>query len=187
MDKMTPEEKAARARQRMIDKAREYTLGTYARQVATVFQRVIRAEAAARPDGRIPVVLNGEVTTVFRRVGLCVCVTCGRVGPWSGGLGGMHTGHFLASRCNSILFEEQNVAPQCSSCNIFRSGEQQLFRIWMLAVRGPNTVERLERLKAEVRQFTRDELVDMKIAYQARLKAAEKRMNPYSSCQGDVK
>src|SRR5678815_696331 len=86
-----------------------------------------------------------------------------------------HTGHFLASRVNSILFEEDNVAPQCSSCNFYRSGEQQLFRKWMLEVR-PEAVERLERLKTQSKQFTRDELVDMRIGYAARLKAAEERM-----------
>jgi hypothetical protein len=46
----------------------------------------------------------------------------------------------------------------------------------MLAVRGADIVERLERLKATTRQFTRDELVDMRIEYAARLKAAEERM-----------
>ena len=170
---MTPYERAGRARQRMLDKAREYTLGTYARQVATVFQQVVRAEAAALPAGNTPAVVDGQLSAVFRRVGECVCVTCGKVGPWSGGLGGMHAGHFIGSRCNSILFEECNVAPQCSHCNRYRSGEQQLFRVWMLRVRGRETVERLERLKAETRHFTREQLVDMKIEYKARLKAAE--------------
>ena len=173
---MTTEEKAERKRQRMLDKAREYTIGTYASQMATVFQRLIRAEAAAEPNGMAPAVVDGQLSVVFRRVGQCVCVTCGKVQPWSSGLGGMHAGHFLASRCNSILFEEENVAPQCSHCNRYRGGEPQLFRIWMIAVRGAQTVERLERLKHETRHFTREELVDMKIGYKSRLKAAETSM-----------
>ncbi len=88
----------------------------------------------------------------------------------------MHTGHFLASRRNSIVFEEDNVAPQCSKCNRYRSGAPQEFRQWMLAVRGEETVERLERLKTTSRQFSLDELVDMRIAFQARLRDAEARM-----------
>lgn len=172
---MTDREKAERKRQRMLRKAKEYTLGTYARQVAGVFQRMIRAEAAAKDTGYVPAIVNGELSTVVRRKGQCVCVTCGKVQPWGGGLGGpLDTGHFIASRCNSILFEEDNVAPQCSRCNRFGNGQQNLYRIWMLEVRGEEAVERLERLRGEVRQFTRDELVDMKIAYQARLSAAEK-------------
>lgn len=174
--KFTDQEKAQRARQRMIEKARQYTLNTYSAQVARVFQRMIRAEAAAAPEAKAPAIVNGELSLVYRRIGQCVCVTCGRMGPWSGGLGGMHTGHFLASRCNSILFEEDNVECQCSHCNVYRGGEPQLFRMWMLAVRGEETVERLERLKHETRHFTREELVDMKIAFRARLKAAEERM-----------
>ena len=89
----------------------------------------------------------------------------------------MHTGHFLGSRCNSIVYEEANVAPQCSKCNVYRSGAPQEFRTWMLAVRGAEVVERLERLKPQSRQFSREELVDMRIAFQARLKAAMEKMN----------
>ncbi len=174
---LTDQEKAANARQRMLTKAREYTTGTYVnRFVAPVFQRMIRAEAAAQPDGWTPAIVDGELAHKWRNVGQCVCVTCGKRGPWSSGLGGMHTGHFLASRRNSILFEESNVAPQCSHCNRFQGGSPQQFRMWMLAVRGEETVARLERLKHTTRSFTREELVDMRIEYQARLKAAEERM-----------
>jgi len=186
---LAPEEKAKRARQRMLDKAREYSLGTYSRQVARIFQRMIRAEYAATPDGDAPAIFKGELFCIRRRIGQCVCVTCGKVGPWTGSLnryGGMHTGHFLGSRCNSLLFEEDNVAPQCSHCNYFRSGEQQLFRIWMLAVRGQKTVDRLERLKTETRQFTREQLVAMRIAFQARLKAAEERIGKFPITKGET-
>lgn len=175
--KFTAEEKAERVRQRAIEHAKQFQLGTYTRKfVATVFQQMIRAEEAAHELRLSPAIVDGEMATVFSEVGFCVCVTCGKVEPWKSGLGGMHTGHFLASRRNSILFDEYNVAPQCSYCNYQRSGEQQLFRKWMLAVRGPEVVERLERLKNEVKVFSREELVDMKIAYAARLKAAEEKM-----------
>jgi hypothetical protein len=177
MTALTPEEKAARARQRMLDKAREYSTGTYIRRfVAPLFQRMIRAEAAAYPAASVPVVVDDGLRAFYRRLGECVCITCGKAAPWSSGLGGMHTGHFLASRRNSILFEEANVAPQCSRCNRYENGAPQRFRQWMLAVRGADIVERLERLKATTRQFTREELVDMRIEYAARLKAAEERM-----------
>ena len=179
--KLTADQKIERARQRMLDKARQLeTAGTYARRfVAPLFQRMIRAEAAALPNGLTPAVLYGSVGQVYRSVGFCVCVTCGKVRAWKGnavGGGEIETGHFLASRRNSILFEETNVAPQCKFCNRHRSGEQQLFRKWMLLVRGADIVERLEQLKNTVRTFDRDELVDMRIGYAARLKAAEQRM-----------
>jgi hypothetical protein len=136
---------------------------------------MIRAEYGAQPSGLTVTIVNGELSQSLREVGFCACVTCGRVSPWTGNKG-FHCGHFLASRRNSILFEEDNVAPQCAECNQHRGGEQQLFRKWMLAVRGIEVVERLERLKNEVRVFSRDELVDMRIGFAARLKAAELRM-----------
>ena len=180
MAKLTTEEKAERARQRMLEKAEELQIGTYARRVvAPVFQRMIRAEWAARPRCHEPAIVGGAIATTFRERGQCVCVTCGLLGPWSSGIGGMHTGHFLQSRRNSILFEEDGVAPQCSNCNRYSSGAPQEFTQWMLAVRGEETVERLERLKTTSRQFSREELVDLRIAFQARLRVAEERMRMY--------
>jgi len=165
-------------RDRMIEKAREYTTGTYIRKfVAPEFQRMIRAEYGARPAGPVRAIVAGNLDTVDRRRGQCVCVTCGKVLPWSGGIGGMHTGHFLASRRASIVFEEENVAPQCSGCNRYHDGMPQQFRLWMEVVRGPEVVDRLERLKATSRQFTREELVDMRIEFKRRLKAAEEAMS----------
>lgn len=193
---MTPKQ-----RERMIETARQYQIGTYANKfVAPEFQRMIRAEAGAKPEGSVSAVVDGIMEAVYRSRGECVCVTCGLVLPWSSGIGGMHTGHFLGSRCFSILFEEQNVAPQCSGCNRYHSGRPQQFRLWMNHVRGTEVVERLEALKGNTRHmsreevvnmrtedvvdmilkrkavkrtFTRGELVDMRIDYKARLKAAE--------------
>jgi len=174
---LTPEEKASRARDRMLAKAKELQTTTYIRRfVAPTFQRMIRAEAAADRRRYITAVVDGEIRQVERDIGQCACVTCGKVLRWDGGIKGMHTGHFLPSRRNSILFVEENCAPQCSYCNYYLSGAPQKFRTWMLRVRGQDVIERLERLKTESVSFTREELVDMRIAYAARLQAAEERM-----------
>jgi hypothetical protein len=176
MPKLTPEQRSQNARERMLDCAKQYQLGTYSRKfVAPVFQEMIRAEAGAMPEGFTTTIINGDIGQSFRSEGDCACVTCGTVKAWDSGIKGIHCGHFLASRCNSILFEEDNVAPQCSACNYYRSGEPQHFRHWMLEVR-PEAVERLERLKTQSKTFTRDELVDMRIGYKARLDAAVERM-----------
>ena len=173
---MTPEEKAARKRQRMIEKAKEYQTSTYSRKfVAPVFQRMIRAEYASREAGLMNSVVDGEMATVFREVGQVVCVTCGKVCRWDDSKS-VNTGHFLASRRNSILYEEDNVAPQCVHCNLHLSGSQNAYRKWMLFVRGTHSTQRLEQLKQQSVSFTREELVDMRIAYTKRLKAAEERM-----------
>ena len=174
---LTDKEKLARKRERMLEKAREYQTSTYIRKfVAPLFQRVIRAEWGARPADVTPAIVDGELKMVRRDRGECVCVTCGKVLPWDSGIKGMHTGHFLASRRNAILFEETNVAPQCSSCNYYSAGAQGRFRIWMLACRGEEIVQRLQQLKTTIKKFDREELVDMRLGYMARLQAAEERM-----------
>lgn len=170
---LSNEERLARKRQRLLEKARELTTGTYIRRfVAPIFQKMMRAEFGAQPAGESPAVMDGVFSSVYRQRGQCVCVTCGKVQAWDSGIKGIHCGHFLASRRNSILFEEDNVAPQCAGCNYYASGAQGRFRLWMLEVRGLETVERLEQLKATVRQFEREELVDMRLEYDERLKKA---------------
>jgi len=166
-------------RDKMLEKAREYQIGTYVnRFVSKDFQALIRAEAAAKPAGMTPAVVSGEMTDVFRKPGQCVCVTCGSVKAWKGeGYGQMETGHFLAGRRASIVLDEENVAPQCSHCNKHLSGNQVAFRLWMETVRGIEVIERLEALKQTSRQFTREELVDMRIEFRRRLKAAEEQMS----------
>ena len=175
--KLSPEDKANNARERMLETARGMSTGTYCRKyVAPVFQRMIRAEAGAEHYGWYPAVIDGKFSESYRDVGQCVCITCGKVDAWDSGITGLHTGHFVASRRNSILLVEDNCKPQCSSCNFYRSGAPAEFRRWMLAVRGIEVIERLENLKRQSVSFTRDDLVDMRIEFSKRLKAAELKM-----------
>ena len=178
---LTEQEKADRKRERMIEKAHEVGVGTYMGKVAVVFQKMIRAEYGARPAGLTPAVVKGKLTEVFREVGQVVCCTCGKVTPWMHGAK-MHTGHFVAGRTASILFEEDNVSPQCYECNKWRSGAADDYKTWMRHVRGQETIERLNKLRWEVRQFTHESLVDMKLEFQARLTAAEEKMKGNMQC-----
>ena len=173
--RLTPEEKADRARQQLIRHAKKRSASSYARgPVAKIFQRMIRAEAAAKPAGTTPAVFAGEIKQVHREVGQVVCVTCGRVCRWDGD--GTNAGHFLAGRSNPILLVEDNIAPQCAYCNQHCSGAQSEYRLWMETVRGPIALANLQELKATQKQFTHEELVDLRIGYAARLKAAEESM-----------
>ena len=163
---------------RLFAKAKEYQTSTYLRKfVARDFQLMVRAEAGAL---EIPVAFvdaDGTIGWNHSYLGECTCVTCGKVGPWKGGTsaagGGMHTGHFIASRCNSIVLEENNVAPQCARCNLYGGGEQEKFTIWMRAVRGQDEIDRLRELKTTVRKFNKEELVVLRIGYMNRLKRAK--------------
>ena len=174
---LTPEEKAARARDRMTERARCLSPIRYAQKtVSPIFQQMIRAEAAAKKNALSEAVRDGTSILVFRRVGQCVCVTCGKLLPWKdngASCGRLDTGHFLAGRTASILFEETNAHPQCVHCNQHLSGNQANYEIWMRAVYGQEEIDRLRRLKNTTRKFTHEEVVDLKIQYAARLKAAE--------------
>lgn len=50
--------------------------------------------------------------------GLVECVTCNVVKPWKE----MQAGHFIDSRCNSVLYNERLVYPQCFKCNMKTPG-----------------------------------------------------------------
>lgn len=175
--KLSPEDKSARERDRLLEKAREFSAGTYCRRfVAPLFQKMIRAEAGADPRQYVTAVVDGQIQQVERRIGQCVCITCGKVGAWDSGIRGFHTGHFAASRRNSILLEEDNVKPQCASCNYYRSGSPAEFRMFMEATAGISVIERLQALKRQSVSFSRDDLVDKRLEYSRRLKAAEAAM-----------
>ena len=179
---LTPEERAIRRRQSMIDIARDKgDLGKYRGTVAVVFQKAIRAEAAALPAGLTPAVRKGELVQVFREVGQCVCITCSKVLPWTTMEGHMQTGHFIG-RCASLLFQEDGVAPQCDGCNKWGDGEGPAYTIWMEAVRGRDTIDRLQKLKPQSRSYDYEELVDINLEFQARLKIAEDQMKGNIQC-----
>lgn len=175
--KLSTEERERRKRESMIETAKQYSTSSYCRKfVARIFQRMIRAEAGAHPGLFAPAIVDGVIKQVPRVKGQCVCVTCGKVHAWDSGIKGMHTGHFLASRRNSILLEEDNCHPQCSGCNYYASGKANEFRQWMMVMKGLAVIERLEKLKTESVSFSHDELVDMNIAFTKRLNAAQERM-----------
>lgn len=175
--KLSPEQKAANARERQIHECMK-SKPKYQAKVAVVFQRMIRAEDALKTYSKVCV--SGRAIGMSKRVGTCACITCCIVLPWTGpkeSIPQMQTGHFLAGRKACILFEEDNVAPQCSTCNKHNSGMPLEFRKWMEAVRGLEAIERLERLKRESVSINRETLVDMWIEFSKRLKAAEAKMN----------
>lgn len=139
--------------------------------VAPTFQTLIRAEAGAMPTGRVPAVVGGYLIQVYRRVGQCVCITCGSVHPWRGS-NMLDSGHFCSRKDQGVLFDPQNCHPQCKDCNKYGNGRPQEYRLWMEAVHGIDVIERLERVKRDSISFSRDELVDMRLEFDRRLKAA---------------
>lgn len=172
--KLSPEEKAARERERMIEKAKAVSLQTYRGQVARIFQRLIRAEAAALDEGYYPAVRRGIIAPIYKCVGECVCITCGNVMLWNHK--GCHAGHWIGRVHQSTLFVRENLHPQCASCNQHGNGMPIEYLKFMVEMRGQNIVDRLLVLKHQPKSFSRDELVDMRIEFSRRLKSAVERM-----------
>jgi len=143
-------------KKQMLKSWGKYQIGKCRNLTAKTFQKMIRVEAANR---------GGELE----------CVTCGAIDQWNAGFQ-MQAGHYVSSRCNAILFEENNVHVQCSRCNVYLHGNQERYSAFMLNKYGPSEVERLQLLRNASRQFTKDELVEMRIDFMDRIKAAEERL-----------
>lgn len=83
-----------------------------------------------------------------------ICVTCGRESDYRE----LQAGHFLSSRCNSILFEESGVHIQDKACNLFKHGNIENYYPYMLKRYGQKEIDRLKKLKATTRKYTIEEL-----------------------------
>ena len=171
--KLSDEQKAERARARMLGKARELSVGTYmTRFTAPDFQRMIRAEAAADPKPYAVCVVQGEMRDVKRSVSECACVTCGKVRPWKvdkhSGKEGIDCGHFVPRQHTGAILDEKNVAPQCQYCNGPLGGNFAMFMLWMQSERAEH-IDRLLAWKHTTCPFPMLwEQVDLRIGYRKR-------------------
>ena len=89
------------------------------------------------------------------RRGICTCVTCGKQGHWKNG--GIQAGHFMSRKHYSTRWDEDNVKPQCVSCNMFRSGEQYKYSLYL----GSATSDMLHKKSQEIVKFASHELQEM--------------------------
>ena len=96
--------------------------------------------------------------------GNCTCVTCGKVGDWKNG--GIQAGHFMSRKHYSTRWDERNVKPQCVGCNMFKSGEQYKFSLYL----GEQLSEELLQESHKIRKFTSDELEEMVTHYTEEIK-----------------
>ena len=160
-----------------LEKAKQWTLGTLKNKTASDMQKAIRAEAGADLSPQL-CVIDGQPEELSTPLGYAACVTCGAVKPWAGGIysQGLDAGHFLQSRCNSILFDERGIWPQCKGCNR-NGGNPEHYEIYMLHRFGPELIDTLRRAKhQERRKFDHPELVTMRREYRERWKLAVKQM-----------
>jgi len=93
--------------------------------------------------------------------GAVICVTCNKVSHYKVG---MQNGHFQSRRFMSTRYDEQNCAVQCISCNIYSSGEQFKFSVYIDSKYGSGTAQELEYLSRQPFKMMRIDYVE-KISY----------------------
>ena len=74
--------------------------------------------------------------------GFVNCVTCGANYYFRE----LQAGHFIAGRCNSILFYEKGVHPQCRRCN-YQEGNGPMYFIFMEKTYGRDEIDYQIQLK----------------------------------------
>ncbi len=72
--------------------------------------------------------------------GDCSCCSCVAKGPFDR----FHGGHFVAGRSIAVLFEPDNVWPQCPDCNIARHGNIKMYRAFLVDKIGEKRIVWLE-------------------------------------------
>lgn len=145
--KLQDKAKAEKAkRERQIHRERKEAVKTrseWLRQAQTVFNQYIRLR-----DKDLP------------------CISCGRFHE-----GQYHAGHYLTVGARPELrFNENNLAKQCSACNLHLSGNLINYRINLIKRIGLEEVEKLEG-PHEPLKLTIEQIKDLIAEYKAKVKA----------------
>ena len=97
--------------------------------------------------------------------GYVTCYTCGcRKLPEE-----MQLGHLLDGRSNSILFEEEGLRIQCPGCNIWKSGNKEVFIPKFIDEQGREKYDELCRQKRQTRTISVAEYETLIASYKWRL------------------
>lgn len=97
----------------------------------------------------------------YSKNGIAECVTCKKKDYWKN----LQAGHAVDSRCNSLLFEEKCVHPQCYVCNIRKKGEYGLYATFIIDTYGRETLEYLRSLKHVTVKYSRQDYINIEEKY----------------------
>lgn len=101
------------------------------------------------------------------------CISCGKMNckDWAGG----H--YFPAGQYSGMIFDEENCHKQCNTfCNCNLSGNLHEYRKGLIQRFGHLFVQKLEEraMLNRKRKYTRDELIELKLYYKAKIKELRK-------------
>lgn len=97
--------------------------------------------------------------------GITECFTCGKQDHWKN----LQCGHFQSRKHYSTRWNETNCQVQCSSCNVFRYGEQYKFGKNLDASFGQGVAEDLDVLSKKIVKFSNDDLIELILFYEKKL------------------
>jgi len=89
----------------------------------------------------------------------------------------MDAGHYVGGRSAAVVLEESGIHPQCKECNRHKHGNQESYQRWMLTHYGQAEIDRLLALRSTLRQWTREDLLELRIAYKDRIAAQMARLS----------
>ena len=99
--------------------------------------------------------------------GFCECVTCKKKYHWKN----IQAGHFMSRKHYSTRWEEDNVFPQCLACNVYRSGEQYKYSLFL----GQELSDKMHRQSHETVKFSSLELEMLINKYKTLVQELEKK------------
>lgn len=95
------------------------------------------------------------------------CVTCK---SWSEN---WQSGHFIHGKNSLTYFDETNVNKQCPRCNLYLSGNEVAYTLYMIETYGKEHIERLQEEHARKHIWTREELEEKLELYKLKVKELE--------------
>lgn len=96
-----------------------------------------------------------------------ICFTCGKVGE----IKEMQCGHYWSRSYNSTRFDEKNCHCQCVGCNVFKSGNKEIYTLNLIQKYGKRVLEELNKKRLQVKQFSTSELQDLIEHYKTKTNA----------------
>lgn len=94
--------------------------------------------------------------------GYCYCVTCSKKYFWKE----IQAGHFMSRKHYSTRWDEDNVKPQCVGCNVYKSGEQYRYSVYL----GKEKSEELYNKSLEIKKHSIQDIEEMIDLYREKLK-----------------
>ena len=143
------------SRKRLENEFDKRSLAANLKVCQAIFNRMIRMEAADE-------------------FGFCTCVVTQEKIWWQA----CDAGHFISATRGMTRFDERNVHPQSKASNQFDTSNDSLIKytIWMVETYGRDVVEHLLRESRIRKDWSKDELIDLRMGWAKRIKYQEKRL-----------